>query len=335
VIQANYSGDDGGGIFVLDALDQPVNIRNNMINENGSADLGGAIMLDDSSKVTIVNNTVANNVSTASSESSDGLRHGAGLSAEANDTLWQSDSRYVAQYPNPATRPDFANPTALFNNIFWQNNAYTLSSTGPGATLVNQGFLDFEIHGTTRNADRFTPRFSDLTNGQILVNGLQFTVPANQGNMSAAPGFVGALPITAELTVSGSRLDPQVAAVSLTAGDPPVGMTSNYHLVNASTVIDRGVRCSLTPFPVPANALTANCAATPPAGGRGIQAPSGIPGDIDGQYRPQRRVAATSPRARTPWDLGADEVPGTIITLSPAAAAAPAGNAMALKLATR
>jgi hypothetical protein len=157
--------------------------------------------------------------------------------------------------------------------------------------------------------------------------------------MSAAPGFVGALPITAELTVSGSRLDPQVAAVSLTAGDPPVGMTSNYHLVNTSTVIDRGVRCSLTPFPVPTNALTANCAATPPTGGRGIQAPSGIPGDIDSQYRPQRRVAATNVRARTPWDLGADEVPGTVITLSPAAAAAATAaspsTAMARKLATR
>ena len=78
------------------------------------------------------------------------------------------DARYVAQYPNAATRPDFSSPVALFNNIFWNNNAFTLTSSGPGATLVNQGFIDFEVHGTTNNADTFTPRYSDLTNGQIL-----------------------------------------------------------------------------------------------------------------------------------------------------------------------
>jgi hypothetical protein len=297
LITGNYTGDDGGGIFVLDALDQVINIRNNIIADNGSADLGGAVMIDDSSRVALVNNTIANNVSTASSENSDGNAHGAGLTSEANDPLWQNDPRYVAQYPSAATRPDFANPVALFNNIFWDNNAYTLSSTGPGATLADQGFIDFEVFGTTNNADTFTPRYSDLTNGLILgPNGVQHAVPGGQGNISADPAFVNPIGVAAELTVSGSRLDPQVAAVTITGGDPPVGLTSNYHLTAASAAIDRGVRCSNTPVPANLNACGAGA----------VAAPTGIPGDIDGDFRPMLR----SLRLSTAWDLGADELPG-------------------------
>ena len=224
LIQSNYSADDGGGIFVLDALDQPISIRNNMIVDNGAADIGGAIMLDDSSQVRIINNTVANNVSTGSSENSDGNPHSAGLAAEGNDPLWQNAPAYAAQYPNAATRPDFSQPTALFNNIFWNNDAFTLSQPGPGATLVDTGFLDFEVHGTTNNADTFTPRYSDLTNGLIQgPDGVQHQVPAGQGNLIGTdPAFV--TPFVLELTVTGSRLDPQTAAVDYHRRRPAGGV---------------------------------------------------------------------------------------------------------------
>ena len=301
LIQSNYTGDDGGGIFVLDALQAAINIRNNQIVDNGAADVGGAIMLDDSSNVRIVNNTLANNVSTASSENSDGHPHSAGLASEANDPLFQATL--------PAGSPDFSNPRALFNNIFWNNNAFTLSQPGPGATLVSQGFIDFEVRGTTDNADTFTPRYSDLTNGQILgPDGVLHAVPGGQGNLIGTnPGFV--TPFTLELTVSGSRLDPQVAAVTITGADPPVGLTGDYHITPPSAVVDRGVRCSNTPFPVPLGALA-------PCTGGAVQAPTGTPatggqGDYDGQYRPQLRTL----RALTPWDLGADALAGAPVPL--------------------
>jgi hypothetical protein len=311
LIQSNFSGDDGGGIFVADAFTQPINIRNNMIVDNGAADLGGAITLDDSANVRIVNNSVANNVTTASSENSAiDVPHAAGLGSEANEPLFQATL--------PAGAPDFSNPTALFNNIFWDNDAMTLSQFGPGATLVDQGFIDFEVRGTTNNADTFTPRYSTLTNGQILgPNGVQHAVPGGQGNrIGEDPLFV--TPFTLELTVSGSRLDPQAAAVTITGQDPPVGLTGNYHLQTTSPAVDRGVRCSGTPFPTPANALLP---CTLPAPGRGIGAPAGLPsatnatggGDYDSQYRPQRRTL----RLVTPWDLGADELPGIPVVLLP------------------
>jgi len=309
LIQSNYSGDDGGGLFVLDALTAVINVRNNQIVDNGSADIGGAIMLDDSSNVRIINDTVANNVSTASSENSDHNPHSAGLASEGNDPLFQATL--------PAGSPDFSRPSALFNNIFWNNNAFTLSQPGPGATLVDQGFIDFEVHGTTNNADTFTPRYSDLTNGQIIgPNGVQHALPGGQGNLIGVnPGFV--TPFILELTVSGSRLDPQTAAVTITGADPPVGLTGDYHLTTASPLVDRGVRCSNTASPPP---LTALLACT----GGAIQAPTlsvalGGLGDYDGQYRPQLRTL----RVLTPWDLGADEVSGVPVPLlSPLAARA-------------
>jgi hypothetical protein len=115
------------------------------------------------------------------------------------------------------------------------------------------------------------------------------------------PLFVA--PVLLELTVTGSRLDPQAAAVTINGADPPVGRPGNYHLQPAlaanqtSGAVDRGVHCSNTPVPPPANPLSA-C----PAGG--IEAPI-LGTDIDGQARPQLRTL----RVRTPWDFGADERP--------------------------
>jgi hypothetical protein len=314
LIQSNTSTlDDGGGIFVLDALTQPINIRNNMIVDNLAADLGGAIALDDASNMRIVNNTIANNVTTGSSENSAiGVPHGAGLTSEANDPLFQATL--------PAGAPDFSNPVALFNNIFWNNDAMTLSQFGPGAALVDNGFIDFEIHGTTNNADTFTPRYSTLTNGNILgPNGVQHAVPGGQGNrIGEDPLFVA--PFVNELAVAGSRLDPQQAAVTITGQDPPVGLTGDYHLTGTSPAIDRGVRCSNTP--VPANLTACAAAAVPAPTGPPLLPPgsvaTGNQGDYDGQFRPQLRTL----RLLTPWDLGADEVPGVPIPLGGPAAAA-------------
>jgi hypothetical protein len=293
---------------VADSFTQPINIRNNMIVDNGAADMGGAISIDDAANARIINNSVANNVTTASSENSAvGVPHAAGLATEENEPLFQATL--------PGTAPHFSNPTALFNNIFWNNDAMTLDQFGPGATLVDAGFIDFEVRGTTNNADTFTPRYSTLTNGQILgPNGVQHAVPGGQGNrIGEDPLFV--TPFTLELTVSGSRLDPQAAAVTITGQDPPVGLGGDYHLQTTSPAVDRGVRCSGTPFPTPANSL-APCTTT----NRGVGAPAGLPGanatgggDYDGQYRPLQRTN----RTRTPWDLGADELPGTQVTLTP------------------
>jgi hypothetical protein len=274
-------------------------------------------MLDDSANVAIVNDTLAHNVSTASAEDSDGNPHAAGIASEANSPAWQQRLG-----TGPAV-PRFSRPVALFNDIFWQNQAFTLSQPGPGAALVDQGFLDFEVHSTCGvnpgcATDAFAPRYSLLTNGdQLAGDGGHVTVAgggapvlgfptnaAQNGNVTGVdPLFVA--PVALELTVTGSRLDPQTAAITLTGADPPVGRPGDYHLQpglaanQISGAADRGVHCSNTAVPPPINPLAA-------CGGGGIEAPTALTdADIDGQARPQLRTL----RTRTPWDFGADERP--------------------------
>ncbi len=271
LLQMNYSGDDGGGIFVLDAHTTRVGIVNNMIVDNGAAEIGGAITLDDSTNVTIVNDTIANNVSTASGEGSDGTPHSAGLAAEANSDSFQNS----LTGPN---QPDFSRPRALFNNIFWENEAFTIDGTTVPPSLVSQGFIDFEVFGTTVPRT-FTPRYSLLT----APHG-----PPNQGNIVGQdPLFVN--PFTLELVVSGSRLDPQTRAVTIVGQDPPVGLQGDYHLQGTSPAIDEGAPFSNFPFPPVATSPSPSS----------ILAPSD---DYDGQARPQGS-------GLTPFDIGADEVP--------------------------
>jgi hypothetical protein len=252
--------------------------------------------------VAIVSNTVAGNVTTGSAESSQpvdqgGKPHAAGLASE------KSDDRFTGH-------GSFSKPVALFNNIFWNNDAFLLDHAGPGAALVDQGFIDFEVHDTGSASDVLTPRYSVVTGGNTSINGAGAlgTPPAGQGNqVGTAPGFAD--PFTLELAVAGSRGDPQQASVTITGQDPADGVPGDYHITAGSPAIDRGVRCALTPFPTPATALQP-CTATPPAGGRGIEAPRGTNSDIDGQFRPQARL-----RALTPWDVGADELIGVPVIL--------------------
>jgi hypothetical protein len=214
--------------------------------------------------VAIVNNTLANNVTSSSVQGTDDLPHGAGLVSHKNSDLWQATL--------PATAKKFSDPVALFNNIFWQNEAFTLSSHAVDATLVSRGFRDFEVAGV---AGSFSPRYSLLTAGA-----------AGQGNIIGQdPLFV--TPFDLVLSVVGARADPQMAAVTITGFDPPVGLGGNYHLQNTSPAIDRGAGYSNFPgFPT----------------GTSVFAPMI---DFDSQSRPQFRTF----RFLTPFDIGADEVP--------------------------
>ena len=134
LIQSNYSGDDGGGIFVLDALDQPINIRNNMIVDNVAADLGGGDharrLLERADRQQ--HDRQQRRPRAPSENSPIGVPHAAGLASEANDPLFQAT-------PAGELRRDFSNPVALFNNIFWNNDALTLEPVRPGRDAGRPG----------------------------------------------------------------------------------------------------------------------------------------------------------------------------------------------------
>jgi malectin (di-glucose binding ER protein)/Big-like domain-containing protein len=221
LIQSNLSGDDGGGIYVVNARSARINIRNNMIANNVAADMGGAVMLENAANVAIVNNTIAKNATTATYEGTDGQPHSAGLASHKNHPQHQATL--------PPGAKDFSNPVALFNNIFWENEAFTLDRNQAPPALVSQGFIDFEVFGSADPNAAFDPRNSLLTSA--------YGQP-NAGNVIGQdPLFVD--PVTLKLVVGMAEGDPQFASVELV---PPLkGLQGNYHLQAGSPAVDIGV----------------------------------------------------------------------------------------------
>jgi hypothetical protein len=313
LIQQNMSGDDGGGIYVNRSMGDQLSFRNNLIVGNGAANKGGGIQLTDASNVRIINDTIADNVSTGSSEQSDHDPHAAGLGSDINSPLYQATL--------PATADNFSKPRALFNNIIWNNEAWTLNGNGPGATLDDRGPLDLEVEsGASSN---FNVRYSVLT---APYGGIPACAPvpllqpnACQGNVVIgngvnAAGFVAPSPPV--LLVVGSRLNPGIAAVQIVDTAPPTGLAGDYHLTAASPAIDRGA--GFSNFAPLGGQLAPNASSIfAPCSGTLLQ---NFPADVDGQFRPLVRTL----RLATPWDVGADELtPGVPVLISPANAAAP------------
>jgi hypothetical protein len=258
VVSTNYSGDDGGGLFVQNALTDTINLRNNMVVDNGAAHLGGGISMINSSDVRIVNNTVAYNVTTDSSETRDGKPHGAGLATEVSNPAFTGHGT-------------FSQPSALFNNIFSQNRAYTLDVSAAPPALVDAGLKDFEVFGT---GGAVQPRHS------ILSVAYGPSLPDNV--IGVDPLFAD--PFAPTLDVTGNAVNPGTAAVTLDRAALPQSLPGDYHLLAGSRALG-----TFTP-------ATQDNPVLGVTSFNGVSAPTN---DIDNQGRPIP--------ARTLPDIGADE----------------------------
>ncbi|MBW7881053.1 MAG: pectin esterase [Caldilineaceae bacterium] len=224
LVQGNVSNDDGGGIRLLQPVDGPVRIVNNMVVNNLATDTGGGIALDDALNVQIINNTIAKNISTATAEDADrstcnppllgSCPHGAGLTSEGH-SLALRNARGLP--------PDsFSNPV-LFNNIFWENQAYYLDGTGG---MPSAGIIDLEVVGVT-TPQFFTPNYSILTvpygsgTGNITGSDPQFAQEIDL-NFVATP-FAGDPAFVVVLVIS-------------TPTDPP----GDYHVAAGSPAVNNG-----------------------------------------------------------------------------------------------
>lgn len=237
MIQGNLSNDDGGGIRLLRQGTAPVSITNNMIVHNLAADIGGGIALDDAAAVSIVNNTLAFNVTTATAEDRDtsclappigplaGCPHGAGLTSEPHSTLFLASL--------PAGPPTFSDPV-LFNNIFWQNQTYTFVE---GTGLVAQGVIDMEVFGTPQ-PQFFSPRFSLLST--------DYAGGDTTNIVGQDPLFI--TPLAYGVNAIASREANLVTIVY----DRPFTLGGNYGVVPGSPVVDAGAP-SFSGIAAPAN----------------------------------------------------------------------------------
>lgn len=147
----NLSGDDGGAIMVLHALESALRIVNNIIANNVATDVGGAIHLIDASEATIVHNTIANNLSTSSAEDAGGFVCINEVRVAVGGTNTCPRSGGLTTQPHsasfvPVDGSTFSDP-ALQNNLFWNNRAGVVFEADVDAALLGGNLIQF-IAGT-------------------------------------------------------------------------------------------------------------------------------------------------------------------------------------------
>jgi len=130
-ISDNLSQDDGGAGRVMGTTGSHslsrISITNNMITNNVSGHEGGALSFGDAPVVDVVNNTITQNVTTATATTSDGLPAPAGIAVDTNSAGLNGllATRYASQIPawmGRSTWPTFSNPR-IWNDILWYNRA--------------------------------------------------------------------------------------------------------------------------------------------------------------------------------------------------------------------
>jgi hypothetical protein len=162
-IQGNQAGSgDGGGIAVRATYAGAVNINNNLIINNVTGLAGGGIALQDAANVTINDNTIARNDSTAT----------ASLAFENGPALPSiNQPAGVVSRANTSGVAGFSDPVSFSGNIIWQNSTYywdpllvsLVPSVGPDNAGPPREFWDLGVLGAPDTADQLNPLNGTLT----------------------------------------------------------------------------------------------------------------------------------------------------------------------------
>ncbi|HEV7897257.1 MAG TPA: hypothetical protein VGP31_05380 [Planosporangium sp.] len=227
-VQANLAGDDGGGIRMLQAGNFPITVTNNVIAGNISTHEGGGLALDDAPDVRVVNNTVMDNITTATAITSNGAPAPAGLSVAENSVQLQATL--------PAGSATFSSPK-LFNNIFWNNRAGSWNGvyvSGIGAKDAPAG--DPVNHWDMGSADGVGP----LTPTNSVLQTTNGTTPSGTNKVGADPKVVSPFPTS--VSIETSRTFPSFRQAVIVVQHVSGTQMGNYHLAAGSPAFDSGTR---------------------------------------------------------------------------------------------
>ena len=256
LIQANFSRRRRRRHLRARRARQPVNIRNNMIVDNGAAVIGGG---DHARRLVQREHRQQHHREQRHARARRRTRRSACRTRPAWRPRATTRDFQAIAVPERGP-PDFSNPVALFNNIFWNNNAFTLDQFGPGATLVNQGFIDFEIARDDEQRGHLHPALlgPDQRADPGPERGAARRCPGAGQHDRRRPDLRDAVHRWSSAS-RGRGSTRRQAAVTITGADPPVGLTGDYHIALptglgarliaalVSPIIDRGARCSNTP----------------------------------------------------------------------------------------
>jgi len=242
LIQGNSAGSgDGGGIrtFLVNGQDvaaspnnpgpwHTLNILNNMIVNNVAGFAGGGISLQDTARLRIVNNTIANNDSTATS--SEAFRGGTSSTPTGAGIVSRAHSPALLGAIGTGTGPEFSrfsNPR-LGNNIIWHNRSFYWDGV-QGDLVPNSPspYWDLQVSGTI---GRMNPQYCILTD----TTGYAAT------NIAADPLFIleylNAIQTGIVFDEGGNFI-----GVKYT----PIKPSGDYHIGGTSPAINAGTNASL------------------------------------------------------------------------------------------
>ena len=260
VIQSNSAGTgDGAGINLKnvngeDVVASPddatgwweIDIFNNII-VNNVAGNAGALALQNAARVVIVNNTIANNDSTATAATAlntdllSSNPRGAGVvSYKHTQALLKAITVANGQFSEEWSQP------TLTNNIIWQNRSFSweMNTAGTSSALVpdfsSPNYHDLEVWGTN-NQEYLNPKYSVLSD--VTVAGAGY----NDGtNVDGDPEFVdpyvnGPRAVLVEAEFS-AQVGPLATAVAFDEGGNfidtefgPLTQIGDYHITAFSS----------------------------------------------------------------------------------------------------
>lgn len=236
LIQGNLAGTgSGGGISARyvngsDAQTNPYSlvIINNIIVNNVAGYSGGGIFLQDVVNASIINNTIANNDSTATAAnafqagSSVSLPQGAGIVSNAH-----------SEALNLLIGPGYSNPI-LQNNIIYNNRSFSIDANS-GILTLNYAW-DLEVKGTATPA-YLSPSYCILTD-LISPDGGNYS---GNGNMASDPLFIrdytNNIRTAAVIDEGGNFITVRFTPLKTESGD--------YHILMNSPAVDNGMAVTI------------------------------------------------------------------------------------------
>lgn len=225
LIQANLSNDDGGGVRFLMAGNFVYNVYNNIIVNNISTHEGGGVSLNDAPNVRFFNNTVMNNITTATAMTSNGQAAPSGLATARNSALLQATL--------PTGSPIFSNPL-LFNNIFWGNRAGAFT----GGTVVGIGL----------DGDPFPINYWDMgvSDNVGMLAPTNTVMQTTLGTIPDASNIVGSAPLVVSeyqtsVSVAPWRGNPRFVDTIMVTPLATPNLLGDYHIATGSPAVNAGV----------------------------------------------------------------------------------------------
>ncbi|MBT9253981.1 IPT/TIG domain-containing protein [Phycicoccus sp. KQZ13P-1] len=219
-IQGNLANDDGGGIRFLMAGDYPMSVHDNVITSNVSTHEGAGIAIDDAPDVRIVNNTIMDNITTATAVTSDGMPAPAGIATGQNSDQLQATL--------PPGSPTSSNPV-LLDNVLWNNRAGTRAGTTVTGIGLN-GPSDVE----TWDLGSLDPTISLAPVGSVLQQDpTAHPYTDASSNKHADPQVVRTWPVSVSFATW--RQNPAFVDANIAVVEVPADLMGDYHLVGCGT----------------------------------------------------------------------------------------------------